>query len=103
MLTLSFTNSPDSLAMEQATRAWGLNDPDANKIIEDVDYQRIEYLYQLMLTTGLAELVALQYARLLYYTRVGLYAQATVPALDERMLVIHSLLAIVEEQVSLSI
>ena len=85
--------------MEQAIRAWGLNDPAAGKIIEDVNNQRIEYLYQLMLTMGLAELVALQYARLSYYTRVGLYAQAAAPALVERMLVMQSLLAIVEVQV----
>lgn len=97
LLTLSFTMSPSSLGTEQAIRAWGLNDQEASKIIEDVDNQRIEYLFQLILSMGLAELVALQHARVIYYTRIGLFAQAVVPRLQERILVMQSLLRMVED------
>jgi hypothetical protein len=78
LLTLSFTMSPSSLGTEQAIRAWGLNVQEPSKVIEDEDKQRIEYLFQLILSTGLAELVALQYARVNYYSRGGFFAQAVV-------------------------
>ena len=96
LLTLSFTTGPASLATEQGIRAWGLNDPEANKVIESVDDQRIEYLHQLILGMGREEFVAMQHARVIYFTRVGLYAQAAVLPLEERLLVIQSLLKMVD-------
>ncbi|MGK0306568.1 MAG: hypothetical protein ACI8UG_002326 [Gammaproteobacteria bacterium] len=97
LLTLSFTMSPSSLGTEQAIRAWGLNFQEPSKVIEDEDKQRIEYYFQLILSMGLAELVALQYARVIYYSRGGLFAQAVVPRFQLRILVMQSLLRMVED------
>jgi hypothetical protein len=40
--------------------------------------------------------VAMQHARVIYFTRVGLYAQAKVLPLEKRLLVMQSLLKMVD-------
>jgi AcrR family transcriptional regulator len=96
LLTLAFTSSSNNLATEQAIRAWGLSDQTASKVIQQVDNKRVEYIYRLLLDMNVAELMAMQFARVIYYTRVGLYAQAVLPDLQERMLIAKTLLSVVK-------
>ncbi len=94
LLSLAFSVRPDSLAVEHAIRAWSLSDSKVKAVVIQVDGQRIEYLKTLILALGWSEEDAQQRARLVYYCRVGLYTQALIPTLAERLKTVQSLLAI---------
>lgn len=93
LMSLAFSVHPDSMAVEHAIRAWSLNDDKVKAVVVRVDTQRIEYLKKLILALGWSIEEAQQHAYLVYYCRVGLYAQALVPDLAERLKTMKGLFA----------
>lgn len=94
LINLAFSVHPESLAVEHAVRAWSLIDPKVKAAVVQVDSQRIEYLKKLILALGWSDEEAQQRACLVYYCRVGIYHQARIPELSERLRTVHSLLTL---------
>jgi AcrR family transcriptional regulator len=59
------------LGVESAVRAWATADPQARKAVEAVDVERVRYLRQLMIDTGVAADVAETRARLMNWAYLG--------------------------------
>jgi len=97
LMKFGFSMHPNSLSLEKAIRAWSLSDDGVANLVLSVDTQRISYLNKLLRAVGHSPELAKQYARLVYYCRMGMYTQVQVPPLNERLKTMQTLLNVVSK------
>ncbi len=96
LLILSFSVSEKDFSFERSIRAWAMTSFTVKEVVARVDQQRIAYLQQLYKEQGWSENDAKQNARLVYFSRTGLFHQAEVPELSERLQSAHYVLNLLE-------
>ncbi|WP_346293254.1 TetR/AcrR family transcriptional regulator [Sphaerothrix gracilis] len=85
----------DNGQIENAIRAWAVNDARVAKILEQVDQRRLKYTQSLFLEIGFSPFNALVRARMVYYSLVGEFTIGTRSNQEERLVEIrlqHSIL-----------
>jgi len=99
LMTLAFTLAESNFSFEKSIRNWALTDCSVKDKLQLVDEQRICYLQQLLIEANVSKADSTLFARQIYFCWSGVYHQASILQLNERLELVEHLIRLIKKNV----